>query len=723
MLTKIIELVTVKKRLAEALDLLYDVMQQSQAFFCGEELNQIQNEYEMLKQFMLQGYKDKTREQQYQRLIKKTFFLALRIEQHQTYLKLKKCDKQKRTAQMPHCDISEIRQRLENYVQDMAMADLMAGANSEQEKLNIRKKHQEDISNIFDEILFSNTWNQEDGEQMTLLVTSPTIDVNDAQLLVSALMMSHMNFYDTIKLHTLLNIYIQSQNQKVKQRALVGWALTLPDNEIYHDTHLEQKLAETMALPDCQNDLAELQMQVIYCLNARKDSQDIQDSIMNELITEQRLNIIGEQEDKLQEILQPDAAEKSMEKMEEAFGKMSELYKNGVDVYFGGFSQMKKFPFFYKISNWFYPFTTDHPSLHDIVSDKEISRLLEVIVKAGTFCDSDKYSFAFTLEHIYSQLPQEIKNAIGEGAVGNMPMDQNQQNTAAYIRRMYLQDIYRFFMLYPIQNEYYNPFSMEDKDQGARVLFFRNPWLLGHLSSEVLIPVSKFLYKQKKYASLLELLHASQISCGNDLLLIRAACQQHLRDYDSAANDYKEILRNDSLNAMALKGLAQTMFYLEQYDEAENHYATLLTINPENQNFIINHAISQLKNGHLEEAIQTLYKIEYTQPQNIHVLRALIWGELRRQKLQQAERISDKILSLKAHDINDIYHAGLIKWLQNDIGEAARIFKKVQKASQADHTIGDLKQRLAHDKAILKKHQISDIETIIMMDIVREMPG
>ena len=62
------------------------------------------------------------------------------------------------------------------------------------------------------------------------------------------------------------------------------------------------------------------------------------------------------EEQKLQDILNPDAEERAMEDLEKSYMRMMDMQQKGVDVYFGGFSQMKRFPFFNRASNWFVPY-------------------------------------------------------------------------------------------------------------------------------------------------------------------------------------------------------------------------------------------------------------------------------------------------------------------------------------------------------------------------------
>lgn len=72
------------------------------------------------------------------------------------------------------------------------------------------------------------------------------------------------------------------------------------------------------------------------------------------------------------------------------------------------FSQLKSYPFFREISNWFYPFDKQQS---DVIKEfrhrgKEGGSLLEIILQSGFFCNSDKYSLFFTMQ----QLPQSQRD-------------------------------------------------------------------------------------------------------------------------------------------------------------------------------------------------------------------------------------------------------------------------------------------------------------------------
>lgn len=105
-------------------------------------------------------------------------------------------------------------------------------------------------------------------------------------------------------------------------------------------------------------ELTELQMQMVYCMGTERDATKIQQEIIPDILKNKPLHIKPEalEEEDIEEMIHPEEFDDKMQKMEESFGRMVDMQKQGSDVFFGGFSQMKRFDFFRDMSNWFVPF-------------------------------------------------------------------------------------------------------------------------------------------------------------------------------------------------------------------------------------------------------------------------------------------------------------------------------------------------------------------------------
>ena len=135
-------------------------------------------------------------------------------------------------------------------------------------------------------------------------------------------------------------------------------------------------------------------MQMFYCMDTDRDNETIQREIIPTLMKNNnfritRFGIEEKEDDPMDDILHPDAADKAMEELENGIQRMMNMQKAGSDIYFGGFSQMKRFSFFYSISNWFVPFSVEHPELQHVMEKMKGTRFLEILLENGPFCDSD----------------------------------------------------------------------------------------------------------------------------------------------------------------------------------------------------------------------------------------------------------------------------------------------------------------------------------------------
>ena len=110
------------------------------------------------------------------------------------------------------------------YVSDMALLSLDSQEQQDVTSRDIASRHQQFLSETFINIVGSAQWSHELASDMLALILSPTIDSIDAQLLISAIMMGALFVADVEKVLTLMCIYEQAQSEKLRQRALVGWA-------------------------------------------------------------------------------------------------------------------------------------------------------------------------------------------------------------------------------------------------------------------------------------------------------------------------------------------------------------------------------------------------------------------------------------------------------------------------------------------------------------------
>lgn len=676
----------------------------------------IGSDYELMCDFMLRGYADNQREELYRKLLRKAYRLACDWEMRMYAVQAG----HPAAGESPlHSD--DVKRMLEEYVAELGIGNLQLeeeplhmGGQSEED---LRARHLKDINAVFESIVYSFQWTQGDEDFYRSLLLSPTIDINDARMLVSAVMLAAMMEPDHHKLNALAAIYSMADDEELRQRALVGVAFAMPQglDMLFPEYQLIGK--RLMDEEKCRKEMLELQMQVFLCMNAEKDNERIQRDIMPGLMKNQnfritRFGIEEKEKDTLEDILHPDAEDKAMEELEANVDKMLDMQKNGADIYFGGFSHMKRYSFFYTLCNWFVPFYPEHPGLSQAVKKLSGSKLLDILFMNAPLCDSDKYSFALAVASVIDKVPANMRELLElQGGLG--PTVENaERQSGAFIRRSYLQDLFRFFRLYPQKTNFPSPFDYQHHPER---FFMGNPLILSSEEmDETTMKLSRFLLKHNLLSPLMTVLDNHENWDDADYCMMEGFVALKCENYYDAQSKLERSLEMRPGNKQVTKALAQAAFHNGDFDVAEKCYRSLLEMEPGHMGYELNMAIAQVNNDQRAEGLQTLYKLHFEDEGNLNVLRGLAWGQMLEGNLEQAEKLYGKLLQA-GHD-EDCLNAGYCAWLFGKTQEAVDLFRRYLKLRK-----GDRKQLLAdfaNDARLLRLFAKSDVEQRIMADIV-----
>ena len=394
-----------------------------------EKLMTLKEDYRLMVDYWKQGVKDPQLEHQYQRLLQRLYVLCANISIHRhmtgsSYLKSLYTSVRSAGRQW---SIAAIRNEMESFVSEVAMLELEPEHTRKDKSRELYKQHHQQMNQLFCYILTSHIWTESIAAGMEELLVSPTVDSIDQQLLTTAVMLSLMNRFDMAKFRLLVNVYSRSHDENVRQRALVGWALSIDDDFLHVYPEQRELVATLLKSKRVCRELTELQMQLVYTMNAEKDTATMNQEIMPDILQTNNSfritkNGIEEvEEDPLEDILHPNASEERLDKLESSLQRMKDMQKQGADLYFGGFSQMKRFPFFYDISNWLVPFYMQHPDIAQFLDKVSGSTYLQRIVKNGPFCNSDKYSFLIVFNNVIDSFSESIRNIMMND---NIPIDE-----------------------------------------------------------------------------------------------------------------------------------------------------------------------------------------------------------------------------------------------------------------------------------------------------------
>ena len=412
----------------------------------GDEVTQIEEDFQRMVDFFASGNYDPDKDKVYAKLCERADRLLDQVEMFGLRLSnpfFMQLDRDVRGNYT--LDLEEMSNRLEDFAVDLTMLDLETDPNQLREKRrDIFSRHHNYRKQMFAQIALSPKFCDEDREAFESLILSSSIDTVDSQLMVTAIMLSCANQFDTQKAELLYNVYKKAEDDHLSQRALVSYLLSLSHNSIGDFDLNAHPLDPTL--------LSQIQRQVLYTIDSPRVEQIMQHDIMPDIIKNsefdfQNNRIIQRKKDKLDDILNPHKDEEMIEKMEETMKKMKQLQEQGSDLFFGGFRHVKRHPFFNDLINWFCPFYFDHPQL-PVISNDDDKHIIKNLLSRTPFCDSDKYSFFISMNQAISTIPDNIKEMLKSGdaqldIVGGGDVIHN----AAFIRRTYLQNLFRFYKI------------------------------------------------------------------------------------------------------------------------------------------------------------------------------------------------------------------------------------------------------------------------------------
>lgn len=634
-----------------------------------ERLHRLKEEYNLMLDYWRKGMDDPQRQNQYQRLIQQVYLIFANLATHRRIQASSFLTSVYQSARQQQRDwsLSAIRHEMENFVTDVAMLEFEAENKREEKRKAIYKAHHQQMNALFNYIVTSRMWTDGVGKGFTELLLSPTVDNVDQQLIVAAIMLSLMSQFDIVKFRLLTDVYRQSLDEHVRQRALVGWVFSL--DVMIHQVYPEQKaiVYDLLKSEAVCKELTELQMQLLLTLNAEKDNDIIRREIMPDLMKNDAFQITRNgieevEEDPLEDVLHPDASERRMEQLEASMQRMIDMQKQGADVYFGGFSQMKRYPFFYDMSNWLVPFYIHHPDIAQFVERLEFQRFVMSIVDRGPFCNSDKYSFVIASMEVLGRLPASVRELLkhNEASLGELEISENQ--TAAYLRRIYLMDLYRFFRLFPNRAALNNPFEDSTKEYETLnffglLLFFHSP--LDRQKHSVVRMMKKYHFDEMAQAVLLYIPQEyTDVQC-----LMWLEC-------------WDEAVEMEPTNEYALSGAARHAFKLHQYEKANDYYDRLLLLCPGKKNYMLNKAICLVQLEDYEEALKLLYQLDYEHADDVNVQRVLAWTLTCDNRLEQAEKMYEQLMKGEKVIAEDHLNYGYCLWLLGSIDDAAAHFRE-----------------------------------------------
>lgn len=378
--------------------------------------------------------------------------------------------------------LDDLKEKLVSALADVAMLSLDKGSSTKKidKMIEVQNRLNELRNVIFSYITSSPMWDKDDAKVYQELLNSTAVDSVTAQLMVSAITLSCLYFFDRKKFQLLFKLAKESKDMQVRVRAWVGWVLCTSQIPGFME---EECTKDIESLKDDEEGKKKLLL-ISKILLRSQDMLEDSDTMMKNMFhnVADKMNS-GELEDLPGDgstrfaFIQQDDESIIGDSLDETVGLLDE----GADIYFSQFRETKKQGFFHSMYNWFMPFYFESP-LYLSISKRagEKANNLHLLLENGTTCDSDRYSLLLLLEKekgsfeetLDSMAPDEmtaeyLKMAaeIDEAEMDEetrKKLDARKFNTQVIY---YIQDFSRFFNLAPMRKAYDNSIKKDADDE------------------------------------------------------------------------------------------------------------------------------------------------------------------------------------------------------------------------------------------------------------------
>ncbi len=682
-----------KNELKSALDSIKALANNLQNWSITDKLNELNNNYKYMLHYLIEGTTDPEQDKIYNKLIRDTYKLASDVAE--VALSEESSDlffeKKRVFSKRSPLSLNESTELLRKNIDNRALLTLFEEG---EEKSNRSKKNAEEherlISDMFYSIFSASRANDDVINDYTQFINDEIITVDDKCMFISALMLNIMQRFDLKKILFILNCCAHN-NMPISMRSIVSITPIL--QQYKNRWHLYPEFINRIKLLSDESFFQRrLLISIIQFIQSR-ETEKITKKLTEEILPEMmKLSPIIGKKIKMDEWLGEtgmDDKNPEWQKILEDSGitdkleEFSNLQMQGADVFHSTFSNLKSYPFFNEMSNWFLPFNLDNSQLQGFVSENaENNGVIKSIMNATFICNSDKYSFCFSI----MMMPEEYRKMMSSQLGGESEELKNMRDEEFTINpyqekeavcKQYVQDLYRFFKIFPRRGDFIDIFS-----------FPLNFHKIDAISSIVSTPKNlekiALYYFDKNHLeealSAYEIL--SEVDTSNSEVWQKIGfCKQQLFDLEGAVEAYLRAELIESNNTWVLRRIAQCYRLLKQPEDALQYYRRLEKLHPEDLNVQLNigHCFLELKQ--YEDALKNYFKVEWIDDTNTRVWRSIAWCSFLAHKFDVSQRYYAKILenNPNAHDFLNAGHVELcMKNMKDAMSYYSESIKKME---------------------------------------------
>jgi tetratricopeptide (TPR) repeat protein len=696
-----------------------------------DEYDSLEQNYRFMLKYTVEGIKDPERQKIYHHLLISTFELGDKINDNLMMKFSQDIEYQKKRGftKLFISDLPVYLEQLKEFYLGKELHSLISKGNG---NYYDAEAHLQKIFNLFYHFWFVNKLTENEIDFFRSFLQEDIVPYHEKAILITSLTLSILRFFDENKIVLLFESY-DNQDVEINQRALIGILIVLYhfDQRMPLFPGITGRLEILNEDPDFKTNLEKVILQFIQSKETEKIQHLLQDEILPEMLKispnlRNKLSLEGllsessgdDKNPNWQEIFKD--APGLMGKMEE----LTEMQMEGADVFMSSFSMLKNFPFFSEFINWFFPFTPDHPELMKLSSEmeaEEYNKFLEMIRKSPMLCNSDKYSFCFSIQNITSDYKKIVSQSLQAefDQMEEIEKDKsflNNHHKAETVSGQYIKDIYRFFKLYPQRQGFEDIFTWR--------FDFHNKYAFAKLLKEdkkIQRNIAEF-YFAKNYFSEAAEIYELLLQENDDPEIIQklAFCYQKQGKYQEALDHYLKADLYEQNKTWNLKKIALCYRNLKKPARALEYYQQAEILDPENLSLHVSIGQCYTELNQYEEALKTYYKVEYLSPGNSKIWRPIGWCSFLVGKLDQAEKYYTQLIKENPNKY-DLMNMGHVQWCKGDRKAALEFYK--QSINSLDNSEKEFMDAFHEDLPQLLQQGVDPDDVPIMLDQLRYSLG
>jgi tetratricopeptide (TPR) repeat protein len=616
---------------------------------------------------------------------------------------------------------------LESLTYDTELAGILQGIKIGGDDTMVSRE--DALVKVFNIIWLSDKYSESEMELLNAACQSEKLPWHDKSLIVSALTLSLLRYFDTNKFSLLFG-FVKAHEEYVWQRAMIGLFLGFLkySDRFYLYPILKEQTLELLDFHNIEKNIEALLVQFTKTRETESVSKKWKEEILPRMMKlrpkiEEKLDLENIFKDEFGEDKNPDwetvfeDAPDFLDKLQE----FTEMQMEGMDVFMSAFSQLKNFPFFHKISNWFVPFYYENQSIQPYLKGSDdgvdLTPLVQKLEQTHFMCNSDKYSFCINLGMIPEQQKNMMMNmasaemdSVSEVEKGDELINEFSKIKSVYTQ--YFQDLYRFYKLHPWRKEFDDVFLMEPD-------VFENPFLEKLLADPKTIRnIAEFYFDKKFYPYALKIFISLLERDRSNIELFEkiAFCYENIGDFENAFDYYKRADIIESGRLWIIKKMALSSKFLNRWEDALLYYREAEKQSPDDLKIQANIGQCLIHLEEYEEALQYYFKVEVLAPENQKIRRPLAWCSFLIGKFDTARDYLERLLQNDPGNRYDLMNLGHVYWCMKQDDKALDYYTRSLNETK---NLRDFENSFNEDRRQLIRNGISAFDIDLMLEYIK----